>query len=291
MAVASLLSMRIRFWGVRGSIATSGSEFAKFGGNTTCVEIEAGDQRLIIDAGTGLRPLGEKLSAQARLLGREVSATMLFTHLHWDHIQGFPFFGPAYQPTTELDLYGPLEEDDVTTLADVLTAQMTPPTFPIGLDAMAASKRFHVIGDQDVVELGDLVVRARSLSHPQGSLGYRVDYRGRSLCFATDTEHPSDGSVDEALLDLARGVDLFVCDAQYTEAEYEGRAAGPPRRGWGHSTYVAAARTARAAGARRLVLTHHDPNHDDEVVEAIEHEAQLLFPACRAASEAHPLTV
>ncbi|MBW2455263.1 MAG: MBL fold metallo-hydrolase [Deltaproteobacteria bacterium] len=283
--------MRIRFWGVRGSIATSGPEFARFGGNTTCFEIEAGDQRLIIDAGTGLRRLGDKLSAQARLVGRDVQATMLFTHLHWDHIQGFPFFAPAYLPGTELDLYGPLEQDGVTTLEDVLATQMTPPTFPVGLGSMSSTKRFHVIGDGDTLELGDLVVRARSLSHPQGSLGYRVDYRGRSLCFATDTEHPDNGAVDEALADLARGVDLFICDAQYTEAEYEGRVAGPPRKGWGHSTYVAAARTAKAAGAKRLMLTHHDPNHDDGVVAAIEREARVLFPACRAAAETRPLTV
>lgn len=281
--------MRATFWGVRGSIATSGLAFARFGGNTTCLEIEAAGERLIIDAGTGIRGLGQKLRKESSMLGRPTGATMCFTHLHWDHIQGFPFFGPAFDPATELRLFGP-RGDDGSTLEEALRAQMTPPSFPIGLDAMGAHKQFYEIGDGDAFEHGGMVVRTRRLQHPQGSLGFRVEAQGRSLCFATDTEHPDDGSVDEALLDLARDVDLLIYDAQYTEAEYEGRD-GPSRKGWGHSTYVAAARVARASGARRLVLTHHDPTHDDATVEAIERDARRLFPACRAAREQMPIAV
>ena len=122
--------MRVTFWGVRGSIATSGLQFARFGGNTTCLEIETAGHRLIIDAGTGLRGLGQKLQQQARMLGRPVDATMLFTHLHWDHIQGFPFFGPAFSPDTRLRLLGPVDEQGHD-LERVLRAQMMPPTFPI----------------------------------------------------------------------------------------------------------------------------------------------------------------
>ncbi len=284
--------MRMTFWGVRGSIATSGLSFSRFGGNTTCLEIEADGARLIIDAGTGIRGLGQKLSQEARVIGRGVRATVLFTHLHWDHIQGFPFFGPAFAPSTELFLHGPIDEDGHSTLEDVLRRQMTPPTFPVTLEQMPSSKHFHTIRSGDDLMLEGFHVRTRALCHPQGSLGYRVEAGGRSMCFATDTEHPADGSVDEALLDLARDVDVLIYDAQYTEAEYEGRnGTGPSRQGWGHSTFVAAVRVARATGAKRLVLTHHDPTHDDTIMEKIEREARSLFPACRAARESMPIAV
>lgn len=284
--------MRITFWGVRGSIATSGLQFSRFGGNTTCLEIEADGQRLIIDAGTGIRGLGQKVAQEARVLGRRVSAAMLFTHLHWDHIQGFPFFGPAFDPTTELYLHGPVDDDGHSTLEEVLRRQMCPPTFPVTLDQMPAEKHFTTIGSGDEMLLNGFFVRTRALCHPQGSLGYRVEAGGRSMCFATDTEHPPDGSIDEALLDLGRDVDVLIYDAQYTEAEYDGRnGTGPSRRGWGHSTYVAAARVARAVGAKRLMLTHHDPTHDDTTMENIEREARSLFPACRAARESMPIAI
>jgi phosphoribosyl 1,2-cyclic phosphodiesterase len=282
--------MHITFWGVRGSIAVAGAAFERTGGHTTCLEIEQDGHRLIIDAGTGVRPLGDKLAAQARALSRPRRVSMLFTHLHWDHIQGFPFFSPAFAPKSEIDLFGPIDDDGVSTVEDVLARQMQPPTFPITLDAMPAKKSFFTLVDGAELEIDDFVVRARALHHPQGSLGYRIERGGRAICFATDTEHPRDGSVDEALLELARDVDLLIHDAQYTEAEYHGRD-GPCRRGWGHSTYVAAARTARAAHARRLLLTHHDPGHDDAMVAAIEREARSLFPACRAARETQPVAL
>jgi phosphoribosyl 1,2-cyclic phosphodiesterase len=282
--------MRVTFWGVRGSIATSGLEFARFGGNTTCLEIEAGGDRLVIDAGTGIRALGSKLAREARTLGRPVEATILFTHLHWDHVQGFPFFAPGFDPSSRIDLHGPVDENG--SLETVLRRQMMPPTFPVTLEAMTPQRRFHMLKSGDDLAVGSIHVRTRALCHPQGSLGFRVEHGGRSVCFATDTEHLPDGSIDDALLDLARDVDLLIYDAQYTEAEYEGRDGhGPPKRGWGHSTYVAATRVAAATGARRLVLTHHDPTHDDGMMERIEKEARALFPACRAAREALPIAV
>lgn len=270
--------MEITFWGVRGSIAVSGAGFARTGGNTTCVEVAHGRDRVIIDAGTGLRALGEKLLAESRVMGRRIQATMLFTHLHWDHIQGFPFFAPAYRPDTELELFGPSEE-----LREVFAKQMQAPTFPVPLEAMASSQRYRAIGSGDQLARGPFDVSVRALTHPQGSLGYRIEAGGKSFCFATDVEHPEDG-VDEALIELARDVDLLVYDAQYTVAEYEGHA-GPSRKGWGHSTYVAAAEIARACGAKQLALFHHDPTHGDDVVEAIEHEARQLFGSTRAARE------
>jgi phosphoribosyl 1,2-cyclic phosphodiesterase len=282
--------MKITFWGVRGSIATSGPEFAGVGGNTTCVEVEAEGERLILDAGTGLRGLGSRLASEARLLGRPVKTALLFSHLHWDHIQGFPFFGPAFMPSTELDLRGPSK--GACSLEEALRRQMQPPLFPVRLDEMAAVKCFTSIADGSEFEIGSFRVCTRALSHPQGTLGFRIEHGRRSMCFATDTEHPEDGSVDEALLELAHEVDVFVCDGQYTEAEYEGRdGSGPPRRGWGHMTYVAATKAARAARAKRLLLTHHDPGHDDAMVGRIEREARLLFTNTAAAREARPVAV
>ncbi|MCC7385376.1 MAG: MBL fold metallo-hydrolase [Deltaproteobacteria bacterium] len=274
--------MEITFWGVRGSIATSGPAFARFGGNTTCIEVACDRDRLILDAGTGLRALGDKLCREAKMLGRRIAATFFFSHLHWDHIQGFPFFAPAFRPDTALSLYG--SRDALCGgLEDALARQMQPPSFPVPLSAMAAEKQFHNIQSGDGIERGPFLVKTRALCHPQGSLGYRIEVGGKRFCFATDVEHRTDG-IDEAILELARDVDLLVYDAQYTVAEYEGRE-GPPRKGWGHSTYVAAAEIAKAAGVKALALTHHDPTHDDAIVEAIESEAKALFPNTFAARE------
>lgn len=279
--------MRITFFGVRGSIATSGRDFARFGGNTTCVEVEHSGTILVLDAGTGLRALGQKLAAQSRMLDRPISATFFFSHLHWDHIQGFPFFSPAFLPGTRLELFGPIGSDGAaTTLEQVLAKQMQAPTFPVPIGAMPSQKQFHTIEDGAYREIGPFIVKARALCHPQGSLGYRIEAAGRTFCFATDTEHRADGTIDESLLELARSADVLAYDAQYTESEYEGKnGTGPSRKGWGHSTYVAAAEIAKAAGAKSLVLTHHDPSHSDDVLEAIEREARSLFPASRAARE------
>ncbi|MEZ0229323.1 MAG: MBL fold metallo-hydrolase [Planctomycetota bacterium] len=279
--------MKITFWGVRGSIATSGEQFSRFGGNTTCIEVEAEGERIIIDAGTGVRGLGQKLMAESKTSG-PVKASFLFTHLHWDHIQGFPFFTPAYVPTSELRLYGP--DEGTQTLEGALAKQMTPPNFPVTLAAMGAKKTFNTVSDGEELQVGKIAVRVRALSHPQGSLGYRFDAGGRSFCFATDTEHLSETDVDEALLDLAKGADVFVYDAQYTPDEYAGKG-GPPRKGWGHSTYVAAARAARACGSKHLGLFHHDPMHDDEAVKGIEAEGRLLFPGTFAAREGLSITL
>ena len=278
--------MQLTFWGVRGSIATGGPQFTRVGGNTTCLEVQHGRDRLILDAGTGLRALGDKLMRESRTLGAPVSARFLFSHLHWDHIQGFPFFAPAFVPTSEIQLYGPRGDDGATSLQAALAQQMSPPSFPVSLEATASRKRFATIEDRDELELGGFRVRTRRLCHPQGVLGFRIEAGGKSLCFATDTEHHEGDAVDEALLELARDVDLLVYDAQYTPAEYRGEnGTGPSRKGWGHSTYESAAMIAKAAGARRLALFHHDPTHDDDMVEAIEAESKRLFSESFAARE------
>lgn len=278
--------MKITFWGVRGSIATSGPEFTAVGGHTTCLEIGLGEERLIIDAGTGLRGLGQKLLAEAGQRGGKVDVNFLFSHLHWDHIQGFPFFGPAFLASSKLSLYGPIDDDGITTLEGALDRQMTPPLFPVRLSQMAAEKNFNTIRSGDQLDLGPFRVRTRALFHPQGSLGYRIEAGGRSVCFATDVEHVEGEAIDPSILELAQGVDLLIYDAQYTPAEYAGGpGVGPSKRGWGHSTYTAAAAIAKASGAKRLALFHHDPGHDDRMIARMEADAATLFPGAFAARE------
>ena len=269
--------MRVTFWGVRGSIASGGSAFAAFGGNTTCLEIEHGADRIIVDAGTGIRALGGKLMSEA-VPRVPIEATLLFTHLHWDHVQGFPFFAPAFRPSAELRLYGPVDEEGVH-LEDVLLRQMQAPTFPMPLKAMAASRSFHALGSGSQLRVGAIEVTAKSLNHPQGCLGFRFEAGGRALAFATDTEHRQDGSVDDGLRDLARDADLLIHDAQYTDDEYSRRV------GWGHSSYSGATRIAKNCGAKSLVLFHHDPAHDDTFLQRMENDARSLFPWCLAARE------
>ena len=272
--------MNIRFWGVRGSIATAGPQTAQVGGNTSCVEVRCGDELIILDAGTGLRGLGAELAAHR---GGHQSAHILLSHFHWDHIQGFPFFAPAYVPGWKLALWGDAPGGDVR---GAFAAQMRAPHFPIGLDVMRADLSFHAARAGGAFQLGGATVRTAAACHPNGCLAWRIDYAGRSLVYATDHEHGAeDGRVDACLVELARGADVLIYDAQYTDAEYSGACGNGGRRGWGHSTASEGARVARAAGVGELVLFHHDPSHDDWQVARIEAETQALFPAVRAARE------
>lgn len=271
--------MRVRFWGVRGSIATAGRATAEVGGNTSCVEVRAGEALVILDAGTGLRALGGALGAGP------LRAHLLFSHLHWDHIQGFPFFAPAYAPGNTLTLYAPERCVPGGDVRAAFAAQMRAPHFPVGLEAMRAELRFRAVAAGAELRLGDLAVRAAAARHPNGCLAYRLAAGGRSVVYATDTEHDPGGALDPELLELARGADVLIYDAQYTAAEHAAR------RGWGHSTAEEGARLAAAAGVGRLVLFHHDPAHDDAAVARIEAATRGLFPATVAAREGLELTL
>jgi phosphoribosyl 1,2-cyclic phosphodiesterase len=268
--------MQVRFWGVRGSIASSGSRLQDVGGNTSCVEVRAGTQTLILDAGTGLRELGLALQRD----GRAGRLTMLVSHFHWDHIQGFPFFGPAYAPGNEIQIFG-APEPGAGALRDAFAAQMRPPHFPVGLEAMRAELRFRELRPGGEFAVGDVLVRTAAARHPNDCVAYRVEHEGASVVYATDTEHDADsGRLDQNLLALARGADLLIYDAQYTPEEY---AAG--KRGWGHSTAEEGVRLAEAAGCARLALFHHDPAHDDGAVAHIEARARARFAGACAARE------
>ena len=269
--------MQIKFWGVRGSIASPGPETAGVGGNTASVEVTCGPTRILLDAGTGVRRLGDALLAQG-----PVDATLLLSHLHWDHIQGFPFFVPAYLASSRLRVVG---MGGATPLREALARQMQAPNFPVRLDELAAQMTYDEVKIGQPFEVGAAHVRApRRRNHPGGALAYRVEHEGRkSLVYATGT--PSIfACVDPSLLQLAYRADVLIYDAQYTPDEYAGRF-GRSKVGWGHSTFVAGAELARAAEVGSLVLFHHDPTRTDAGVADLERMAQKLFPATIAARE------
>ena len=269
--------MEVRFWGVRGSVAASGSHVARIGGNTSCVELTGGGHRLILDAGTGVRGLGD-----AMVKAGELSATMLWSHLHWDHVQGFPFFTPAYLPGSSLTLYGPGEGGDHS-LRAVLDKQMQPPSFPVPLSAMKGGLEFRSALPGHAFEVGPFRVLPVALPHPQGCLGPRIEADGRAVFYATDVELSSD-TLPEEIARAMSGVDALCLDAQYTPDEYEGRS-GPPRKGWGHSTMIEAAKIASRVGAKRLLLFHHDPAHNDDMVENMAEEARTYCSSAEPARE------
>ena len=267
---------RVRFWGVRGSLPIPGPATVEIGGNTTCIEVRAGSEILIFDAGTGMRALGNQLLNEGPLVAR-----LFFTHFHWDHIQGFPFFLPAFSKGNRFDLFGSRKLSK--TLAETLAGQMNYPNFPITLEEMAAQMNFHDLHEGEAVACGDAVVTNTQLNHPGGCFAYRVDFGGHAVVVATDTEHYA--CVDPKLASLAEGADLLIYDSMYRPEEYRGTNGMPPRTGWGHSTWEEGVRLCKAAHIRKLVLFHHNPDHDDAMVRSIEADAQKAFPDTVSAYE------
>jgi phosphoribosyl 1,2-cyclic phosphodiesterase len=261
--------MNVRFWGVRGSVAVSGAGFARTGGNTSCVELTHDGERLILDGGTGLAALGQSL-------GAPVKAAVLFTHVHWDHIQGVPFFAAAYHPDSELTFAG------APGLREALDEQMRAPQFPITMSALRARIHFSALSPGQPFEFGPFRVLPVEMTHPQGVMVYRIEAGGRAVVFATDVEHGA--ALDRRLVDLAVGADLLIHDAQYTDDEVMGRS-GPPRRGWGHSSWQQAIDVASTADAGQLALFHHDPGRDDAQLDLIEGDAASRRPNAFAARE------
>ncbi|NJK34528.1 MAG: MBL fold metallo-hydrolase [Oscillatoriales cyanobacterium SM2_2_1] len=267
----------VHFWGVRGSIATPGRTTVRYGGNTPCVEMRCHGKRLIFDGGTGLRVLGQHLLKEL-----PVEAELFFTHSHWDHIQGFPFFSPAFIKGNRFRIYGKLSPDGKT-IKTRLEEQMLHPNFPVPLRVMGAQLEFLTIDAPQVIDLGDgVTVETGSLNHPGEATGYRVMWQDRAAVYATDTEHFAD-RLDENLLHLARHADVLVIDAAYTDEEYWSKTAS--KVGWGHSTWQEAIKVAEAAGVKNLVIFHHDPLHSDEQLDEIGAIARTKFPQTYMAQE------
>lgn len=273
------MAFDVTFWGVRGTVPCPSPDCMAFGGNTACVQVEAGGRLLVLDCGTGLRALGKRL-----LAGGPRRGTILLSHLHLDHIAGFPFFAPNYSAEFGFRVLcgrppgGP-------PLRRVMAGQMEPPLFPVPLREVQAELSFEDFEPGAELELeGGILVRTAALNHPDGATGFRIEHDGLVLAYVTDTEHVP-GHDDAAVLSLMEGADLAVYDATYTEAEWNERV------GWGHSTWEEGVRLARIAGARRLALFHHDPDRDDEAMAEIERRARAAWPDCFAAREGQTVSL
>jgi phosphoribosyl 1,2-cyclic phosphodiesterase len=267
------MSLKVKFWGVRGSIACPSPNHIGFGGNTSCVEVSADGHRFILDAGTGVRNLGHWIFRKGPR-----RATFLFSHTHWDHITGFPFFAPAFHPDYEFVLQaGHL--NDQGGLQRVIAGQMSNPIFPVPLEAMRSKLSFEDFkaGDCWHPEPG-VTIRTAPLNHPNGATGYRIEHLGKSICYVTDTEHVP-GKPDESILGLIEGADLVIYDSTYTDNEF------PAKVSWGHSTWQEGVRLAMAAGAKSLAIFHHDPDHEDRFMEQIEADARTMWLGAFVARE------
>lgn len=254
--------MKIRFWGTRGSIPTPGQRTVRYGGNTACVEVrDANNALLILDAGTGLVELGRDMAANGRT---SVDLDLFLSHLHWDHIQGIPFFRPAYDPKNHLRIHAPVHQ---RSLKDLLGLGMDDPFFPVDLDAIPAKVDMEEIASGSEKKLGGFRVKAVTIYHPAPALAYRVEADGRAVVYATDTEDPFSGK-DNPVVPLAQGANVLVHDAQYLDDDF--------KRGWGHSTIATAVDVAIRAKVPRLVLYHHDPERSDDALDKIGADAQRL---------------
>jgi len=287
--------MKIKFWGVRGSYPTPGVGTVKYGGNTASVELQAGNRTIILDAGTGIIPLGREL-ARTKRAGEIL---LLLSHMHHDHTQGFPFFVPAYMPNAKLHIYGP--DGTHESMKNVLERNQSSETFPLGLRDMASAKDIQAVRESQVIVWDEAGVRVaesasglddeaivirihKSYAHPGGVFVYRITWRGKSVVYATDTE----GYVgtDKRLVKFAKDADVLIHDAQYLDEHYWGQLEGfPSTQGFGHSTVTMASEVARASEAGQLILFHHEPAYSDDMIAGMDASAKAQFGEAQAAYE------
>ena len=273
--------MKITFWGVRGSIPTPGPDTVEFGGNTSCIEVRCGKHIIIFDGGTGLRLLGQRLAREM-----PVEAHMFFSHVHWDHIQGFPFFMPAFSPGNTFYVYGSATKR--LSISELMSGQMQPEYFPARIDDMGAN--IHFRGFHDTIALGPLNISVAELYHPGGCHGFAIHGEGCKVIYATDNElnkgmeyldpkRPERGYKDPALtlnphiLPFYEGADLLIADCQYTDEEY------PQKVNWGHSSMAVVMEVAMRAQVKRLAIFHHDPLHSDRDVDHLVSRARAYLAA------------
>lgn len=257
--------MQVTFFGVRGSTPCHGDEIAKYGGNTSCVAVRApGQEPLFFDLGTGARYFGAELARHGTFHG-----TCLLSHLHWDHTQGLPFFTPLLREGSTLDVYAPAQ-DDGRSVEEVMTTVIRPPVFPVTIDQLPGAVRFHDTADSEF-QIGEIRVIARTVPHVGPTLGYRVEWGGRSVAYLSDHQQPHDGSfaVSDNARELVDGVDLLIHDAQYTPSEFARKST------WGHCTIDYALWLAEHCGVGTLALYHHDPTRTDEALDEVGRSAEV----------------
>lgn len=259
------------FWGVRGSIACPGPRTLRYGGNTSCVEVRCGEHLLIFDAGTGIRDLGKHLQGP-----RAISADLFLSHVHYDHVQGLPFFEPALRAGNALRIWAGDRDGGIRA---ELQRLMQPPFFPLPLETMAATLDFRdFAAGETLAPAPGIIVRTAPLDHPNKATGFRIEHQARSVCYVTDTEHPAEG-VNQDVLELVRGADLVIYDSTYSDEDY------PAHRGWGHSTWQAGLRLCEQAGASIFVAFHHEPDRDDTDLDGIAAELARRRPGSLVARE------
>lgn len=277
--------MKVRFWGVRGSIASPGPKTVRYGGNTTCIEIRTdNDELLILDAGTGIFPLSQTLLGQMPL-----TAQVLLTHTHWDHIQGLPFFVPNFIPGNMLRLHGAFDPISGNGMEQVMSVQLQYSYFPVREAELKARIEYVTLSPQQPFQIGSATITPHLLNHPVLNFGYRIECGGKSVFFTGDHEPPyniyTEGESEHAeyqqfvderekdIVDAMRGVDVLIADSSYTAQEY------PSKRGWGHGTFDSSIGYARRAGAKVLFCTHHEPTRSDDALDASFAQALQGLPA------------
>ncbi len=250
------------FYGVRGSCPCPSDDNRRYGANTACVALTAeGEPPIVFDLGTGLRTFGDTQPTDGSFIG-----AALLTHIHWDHVQGLPFFPPADRYGARFDVFGPQQDD--ASLAELFDGFIRPPYFPITCSQLRGDIVFHDVLKDDI-ELGSAHVAVRPVPHSGPTVGYRVTWDDRTVCYISDHQAPLDlDSIADSVLELADGADVLVHDAQYTRAEFQEKST------WGHCTIDYAVNVARSAGVRTLVLFHHDPAHSDEQLDGLLAEAR-----------------
>ena len=261
--------MFIKFYGTRGSIPVSDPGFMEFGGHTTCLFISGIDEgagTVIMDAGTGIRSLGKDIIGGKIDKGENIN--LGFTHFHWDHIQGFPFFAPAYSPNSKIEI-STAGKREVHNLKDIFSNQMQSIYFPVQLENMGADILFQKYDTDEIIGEKGVIVRTVDVNHPGGCVGVRFQFNQKSVVFCTDTEHLN--GIDENVVRLSMDTDVLIHEAQYTDEELKAR------RGWGHSSYSQAIEVAERCNAKKLIITHHDPDHDDSFLKKMEKTCQERF--------------
>ena len=276
--------LSLRFWGVRGSTPCPGPDTIIYGGNTSCVEIRADDRLFIIDLGTGARLLGDELVVNAKKNNEKVKAEIFITHTHWDHIMGFPMFTPVYTKDTELRITGPYISKDEN-LKDIFETQLSHNFWPVRLDELSAVIEYNQIKETTLDYTGGLTITSKILNHPIMCLGYRFDYKGKSIALVYDHELYTDSNDNDKVLKFINGADILIHDSHYTKEEYAGHV------GWGHSTLDDALQNAIAAKVKTLVFFHHEPSHTDKKLKQLEKEYAKKEVKCVMAKEGLSLTL
>ena len=268
------MGMRVKFWGVRGSTPTPQAENLRYGGNTSCVEVRVDGHMFIFDCGTGFRNLGKSLNSE--FAGNPISAHIFLSHFHWDHIQGIPFFAPLYENRENRFFFH--SSNRTRGLQRALEEQMSDPYFPVDMSEMAAHRNFSNI-EEGRIAFDHCTIESKWLNHPQGCLGFRIETPKKVIVYATDNE-PGHPVFDKNVRKLAEGADVLIYDAQYLPEEYAAR-----KHGWGHSHWLEAINIVTESGAKELVLFHHDPDHDDSLIDKVVKTAREHYPQVTAAAE------